>query len=280
MRHFGRRSTRTIGVYERVYIGTHRAGNPTVITTVEPHGLTTGRQVNIGGVTGNVPSLNALQRATVISPTQFSIPVVDDDGRASAASPSARVFGGYNITPRERGMLDEPVTPIFTEVTAVSFDQMTERRFVNEVLVTGTMKSMLTTIVAHYFAAGGVVVDAQQVDGPVLPAVPCTYALARDVLDTIAGLAGGYVWELDPYLNLRMYLPVERARAVRSRRGRSPRDRRCHERTDTHRLRQSRDRAIHRGRGAGVCVSQYRPAISATAKRWSSARKRTRIRPR
>jgi hypothetical protein len=109
-------------------------------------------------------------------------------------------------------MLDEPGKPIYTEITAVSFDQITERRYAKEVLVSGTLKSMLTTLVTHYMQNPYVAVNPSQVDGPVLPDVPCDYALVRNVLDTIAGLAGGYVWEIDPHLQARMFLPAsERA---------------------------------------------------------------------
>jgi hypothetical protein len=195
----------SVGVYERIPIKTITAGNPTVITTTETHGLVSGQMVNVGAVTGNVPStINSTMRCTVLSPTQFSVPLATTTAGSGGVAERA-LFGGYTITPRERGMLDEPGTPIYTEVTAVSFDQMTERRYAKEILVSGTLKSMLTTLVAHYMP--GVVVNATQVDGPVLPAVPCDYALVRDVLDTIAGLAGGYVWEIDSHLQARMFLP-------------------------------------------------------------------------
>jgi hypothetical protein len=196
----------SIGIYERIPIATIAAGNPTVITTAETHGLVSGQMVNVGAVVGNVPAtINSTMRATVSSPTQFTVPLATTTaGRGGVAERA--LFGGYVITPRERGQSDEPMRAIYTEITAVSFDQMTERRYAKEVLVSGTLKSMLTTLVAHYMP--GVVVNATQVDGPVLPAVPCDYAQVRNVLDTIAGLAGGYVWEVDPHLQARMFLPA------------------------------------------------------------------------
>ena len=142
----------SIGAYERVAIARIAAGNPTVITTAEPHGLVSGQMVNVGGVTGNVPSsLNSTLRCTVTGPTTFSVPIATTTAGTGGVAERA-MFGGYVITPRERGQVNEPVAGIVTEVTAVSFDQMTERRYAKEVLVGGTLKSMLTTLVAHYIA--------------------------------------------------------------------------------------------------------------------------------
>jgi hypothetical protein len=196
----------SVGVYERIPIARIAAGNPTVITTAETHGLVSGQLVNVGAVTGNVPStINSTMRCTVQSPTQFTVPLATTTAGSGGVAERA-VFGGFVITPRERGLLDEPGRPIYTEITAVSFDQITERRHAKEVLVSGTLKSMLTTLVAHYMQPY-VAVNATQEDGPVVPDVPCDYALVRDVCDTIAGLAGGYVWEVDPHLQARMFLP-------------------------------------------------------------------------
>lgn len=50
------------------------SGNPAVITTAVPHGLTTGNYVRIDG-SNSSPSVNgALQSVTVVSATQFSLP--------------------------------------------------------------------------------------------------------------------------------------------------------------------------------------------------------------
>lgn len=49
--------------------------NPTVVTTLTPHGLTTGAAITIAGNTGSSPVINGAQTATVISPTSFSVAV-------------------------------------------------------------------------------------------------------------------------------------------------------------------------------------------------------------
>lgn len=197
----------TIRVFEQVDIQSIATGNPTVITTKEAHGLVTGRFVGIGSVVGNTPNINGFPRCIVITPTTFSIPfntTIAGSGGFSERS----VFFGTNITPREHGpagVVGRKTATIETEVTAVSFDAFTERRYVKETLLAGTMLSMLTTLVANYLP--GVTIDANQVTGPSLPAIPCDYVLLRDVLDTIAQLSVGYVWEIDAYEQLRMFLP-------------------------------------------------------------------------
>jgi hypothetical protein len=57
--------------------------NPGVVTTSVPHGLTTGQKVLISG-TATTPSVNAQQTVTVISTTQFSVPVNVTSGQAGA----------------------------------------------------------------------------------------------------------------------------------------------------------------------------------------------------
>lgn len=51
-----------------------------VITTAAAHGLVTGANVLIAGHTGSTPTINGVQKVTVISTTKFSIPVAVTTG--------------------------------------------------------------------------------------------------------------------------------------------------------------------------------------------------------
>jgi hypothetical protein len=50
------------------------SANPAVVTTSQPHGSSTGNNVQIRGTTGGT-GINAIHSVTVLSPTQFTIPV-------------------------------------------------------------------------------------------------------------------------------------------------------------------------------------------------------------
>lgn len=56
-------------------ITSNLVGNPTVITTPNPHGLTTGHVIVISGVATSSPTINGERTVTVISDTTFSVPV-------------------------------------------------------------------------------------------------------------------------------------------------------------------------------------------------------------
>lgn len=58
-----------------VAIVSSSVANPTVITTLTPHGLSTGASVTISGHSGSTPSINGTQTVTTLSNTTFSIPV-------------------------------------------------------------------------------------------------------------------------------------------------------------------------------------------------------------
>lgn len=92
-----------------VGIATSSIANPTVITTLTPHGISTGASVTITGHTGSTPSINGTYTATRISNTQFSIPVnvtvAGIGGKATAA----------------RGILAESLEDIKSENSVGSF---------------------------------------------------------------------------------------------------------------------------------------------------------------
>lgn len=49
--------------------------NPTVLTTLTPHGLATGDTVTVAGHTGSTPAVSGPLLATVLTPTTLSVPV-------------------------------------------------------------------------------------------------------------------------------------------------------------------------------------------------------------
>ena len=58
-----------------ITIDTSSVANPTVITTVDPHGLLTGDSVLIAGHTGSTPAVDGEYTVTYVSDTEFTIPV-------------------------------------------------------------------------------------------------------------------------------------------------------------------------------------------------------------
>jgi hypothetical protein len=56
-------------------VASNSAANPTIVTTVMPHGLTTGDKVFFASATNSTPALNAQYAVIVLSTTTFSVPV-------------------------------------------------------------------------------------------------------------------------------------------------------------------------------------------------------------
>lgn len=131
---------------------------------------------------------------------------------------ATRIFGGLVDRPSESGVLGDKsgaYAGIVTKVSAVDFNAYTERRFVNETLAAGTLKSMLTTLVANYLTGYGVTLDGSQVDGPSLPELIYEYRNLSDVLNELAKLTGKYgdpyVWRIDEFKVLSMGQPASTA---------------------------------------------------------------------
>ena len=196
--------------HERVPLSTSSVANPSILTTSEPHGIVSGQQVAITGHVGSTPDLNGWQIATRISPTTFSIPVNVTVGGAGGVVGRV-IFGGTITKPSEAGWGGLGVVPITTTSDANDFNAIAEHRFVNEVLLAGTLKSQLTTLVAHYLPGG--TLHPSQDNGPAMPACPCDYAALNSVLDALA-LATGRAWELDEFMRLRMFAPSTEAAPI------------------------------------------------------------------
>lgn len=77
--------------------------SPITVTTVSPHGLTTGNYVTVSGVLGNTAANVAYAPVTVIDPTHFSIP-----GTGNGAYAGGGTLGDYGPS---QGMHGDQVTP-------------------------------------------------------------------------------------------------------------------------------------------------------------------------
>lgn len=193
-------------VAERVVILASSVANPTVITTAEAHGLVNGQTVSISDHVGSVPAVSGHYVATVTGATTFTVPVNVTTGGTSGTA-ARRIFGGTITTVAERGLGNLGVTPIVTNITANDFNAIAARHFVYEVLAAGNLKSQLTTLVTNYLAGDGVTLHASQVDGPAMPELPCEYVSVESVLESLS-LQTGYLWSIDEWQVLRMWLPA------------------------------------------------------------------------
>jgi len=95
------------------------AASPTVITTRWPHGLADGSSVDIQGHVGSTPSLDGQKLATVISPTEFSIPVdVTQGGTGGTLTHAATPYAPGIIPPMIRAHEDAALVAFaFMEIT-------------------------------------------------------------------------------------------------------------------------------------------------------------------
>jgi hypothetical protein len=136
-------------------------------------------------------------------PAQDAEVIVTEDG--------TRIFGGLLDQPREKGLVAGANAAIATAISAVDFNHYAERRYVNETLAAGTLKSMLTTLVTTYLSAYGVTLDAGQVNGPTLPEMVFKYRRVDDALSDLITLTADfgqpYVWRIDPFKVLKAHQP-------------------------------------------------------------------------
>jgi len=124
--------------------------------------------------------------------------IVTEDG--------TRIFGGNIDTPGETGAGGLGITPIVTNISAVDFNALADRRFIAETIAAGTLKAALIRITT-YLSSYGVTLDAAQVNGPTLAAIPFDYVTITTALNQLSALTdGAYIWEIDYTKTLRMVL--------------------------------------------------------------------------
>jgi hypothetical protein len=180
--------------------------------------------VTIGGVGKSIKagSLRINPVANGRSTASFTVDSTDGsyrpahDATVVIANGATTLFGGLLEQPIERGLVGgKGVDAISTKVSAVDFHAYAERRFVNETLAAGTLKSMLTTLVNTYLDDYGVTLHGSQVNGPSLPAVTYVYRKLTDVLNELMALTADfgevYVWKIDASKVLRAAQPSTNA---------------------------------------------------------------------
>lgn len=127
-------------VNERVVVSTSSVANPSVIVTAEAHGLVDGQLILIEGHSGSTPDINGLHTATLISSTSFSIPVNVTTG-GTGGTAARRIFGGNINLPTEAGLGGYGVVPITTEIEAVDYNSIAERRYI-KIVLSGTPQAV------------------------------------------------------------------------------------------------------------------------------------------
>lgn len=95
---------------------------------------------------------------------------------------------------------------ITTKISATDFSVIPTWRHVTRTFAAGTLKSVLTTLVADYLAVYGVTLDPTQPDGDTLPELTYTRLKVVDVLDDLSKRSG-FSWSIDESKVLRMETP-------------------------------------------------------------------------
>lgn len=178
--------------------------------------------LTIGGVSKHYVVDSLRFSSTKNGNTSASFEIRSNDGTYRPAL-DADVVISENGTPIIGGLVDEPdeegvlgdetggYDALVTHVNVISYHAYTERRFVNETLAAGTLKSMLTTLVANYLSVYGITLDAGQANGPTLPELPYEYTKVSEVLNELSTLTGKYgdpyVWTISPTKVLSMAQP-------------------------------------------------------------------------
>jgi hypothetical protein len=185
---------------EGVNIVSWTGTNPAVLTTAEAHGFVSGQTGTIAGT-----PINGDHIVTVLSSTTLSVPVSGGAG-GTGGTISRRVIAGNIADPVETGVEALGTPSIRTEMGINDFNVFAERRSANITLPAGTLKSMLTLLVA-YLAPYGVTLHPSQVNGPSLDEQVYHNMLLRDVFGDLSTRSSGYIWNIDEYKYLRMFIP-------------------------------------------------------------------------
>lgn len=140
----------------------------------------------------------------LISEDGSYVPALDDE--IIVTEDGTRIFGGNITSLTKAGLGGVGLTAIVNRISATDFNGIAQRRYANETLAAGTLKSMLTTLVANYLDDYGVTLHASQANGATLAAATFEYRRVDEVLNDLAA-ATGWVWEIDYSKVLRMKAP-------------------------------------------------------------------------
>lgn len=183
--------------------------------------------LTIAGVTQSILSGSLSISDTANGRATFQCQVVSPDGSFTAnledevvlTESGTPIFGGLVDRPTKMGLGGtagsltgaSATAATTTTVSAQDFNGYAERRYVNETLAAGTMKSQLQTLVTNYLAIYGITLDPAQVNGPTLPDQPLTYVRLDAVLNQIVALTASsgipYLWRIDASKVLHVFQP-------------------------------------------------------------------------
>jgi hypothetical protein len=102
-------------------------------------------------------------------------------------------------------------TNIVTSIDCTDYGALLLRRYVTATFAAGTLKALLTTLVSDYLAVYGITLDDDQPDGPDLPVLTFTRVRTDDVLNQLASLTSGFVWQVTVDKTLLMAAPSSAA---------------------------------------------------------------------
>jgi hypothetical protein len=127
------------------------------------------------------------------------------DGDIVITENGVRIFGGTIDGVAESGVGGLGLVRIITAIKGNDYGGIAERQHVGANVPAGTFRAFLSAMLPYL---PGVTLDAAQVVGPALPAMPYSYdKVTRDALNEACVLAGGFVWEIDYGKVLRAFLP-------------------------------------------------------------------------
>lgn len=137
-------------------------------------------------------------------------PNLDEIVTVRTVSDNVLIYGGLIQAITEKGIEDPGGTPIYSRISALSFDNVLSRRLVTATIPTGTLKAALQFIVTNYLSAYGVTLNAGQPNGPTLPDLKYDLRKVEDILNEFSTLSG-YVYDIDTANVLFMFLPGSNA---------------------------------------------------------------------
>ncbi len=174
-------------------------------TVVTPNFLTIAgvqQQIYAGWSITQAANNTGTMRFGVLSADGSYIPALD--AQVVYFENGEQVFGGNVSQVRTGGAGGEGSTAIVSDVTATDFNAIAGRQYFIGVLPIATLKHQLEAIVPYCY---GCFLDPAQADGPTIDsAVDYTGWKISDLLNQLSKRTG-YVWEIDYFKYLRMYVP-------------------------------------------------------------------------
>jgi len=135
----------------------------------------------------------------------LNVETVNGSGTYSDWTIGRRIFGGEIQTAHEHGAGGFGIVPIVTEISAIDFNALVDRRYVTTTIAAGTLKQALQAL-DDYLTPYGVTLDPDQVNGPSLDELRYDSTPLADVFANLETVTG-YVRDISYYKVLRMWLP-------------------------------------------------------------------------